>query len=224
MSFPSDLKPRMHAREPLHVAFGRLGLTADELAALWARDAYDLMFVDAQHAPYDDAALHALCRLATEQRIPVVMRLIHPRQVWQIGHFLDLGLTGVVIPQTESPEVVAEAVESFYYPPLGRRSFGPGRALGWSDHSQGHEYADWWNETGVLILQIETLAGVLDCRSLVQPGVDMITFGANDLELDLRRYAQPILPDFQACVDHVVAQCADLDVKVGVGTSPLGRL
>lgn len=224
MAQTPTLKQRLHAGERIHVAFGQLGQDATALAALRAKENSDLLFIDAQHAPYDDASLLTLCRHAMALDWPVVMRLMHPQQAWQIGHILDLGLSGVVIPFTEDPAAVAAAVEAFYYPPLGRRSFGPGRAVGWAEHSQGHEYADWWNATGLLILQIETLAGALRCRELVQPGVDMITFGANDLELDLRRHPQPELADFDACVAHVVAQCAGLDVKVGAGLSPLGWL
>lgn len=224
MSRLETLKRRAHAREPLYAAFGRLGLNEEQLTALVAKQPADMIFVDAQHSPYDDQSLLEFCQLANGMDLPVVLRLRHPREAFLLGHYLDLGLLGVVIPQTESPELVAETIEAFYYPPLGRRSFGPGRAACWSAHSQGHDYAEWWNDHGVLILQLESAAAVQNCRELVQPGVDLLTFGANDLLLDLTRYDAPPFDSFEACRDHVIDACDDLDVKVGRSESPLGWL
>ncbi len=221
---PDTVKQRIAAREPLHVGFCALGTSAAELRTRCEREPMDYAFVDAQHSPYDDAALHEFCRHAASIDLGVVLRIMHPRQTWMIGHYLDLGLLGVVIPMVEEPEVVAAAIESCYYPPLGRRSWGPGRALGWAGRTAGFEYATWWNEHGLLMPQIETLAGVLRCRELVQPGVDMLVFGANDLELDLSRHPEAPFDTFDACRQYVADACADLPVKVAAGNSPLGDL
>ena len=84
---------------------------------------------------------------------------------------------------TESGRNV-EAVDAFYYPPLGKRSWGPLNAYRIEEHG-GMGYASWWNDNGVLAIQLETVEGIQRCRELVLPGVDMVMFGGNDLQFSL---------------------------------------
>ena len=224
MSTAESLKQRIHAREPVNVGVARLGMTEDELSAALAKGPCDLLFVDAQHTPYDDRGLLELAIMANARGTGLALRIVSPRQAWLIGHFLDFGLLGVVIPQTEDPVTVDEAIAAFYYPPLGRRSWGPGRAFGFGEHREGYEYAEWWNNHGILIPQLETVAAVENCRALVKPGVDMLTFGADDLTLDLAAHPEAPFDSFEACREYVIEQTRGLDVKVGDGRSPVGRL
>ena len=50
----------------------------------------------------------------------------------------------------EEEATVDEAVEAFYYPQVGRRSWGGAARYGIEGRDVRLEYADWWNRTGIL--------------------------------------------------------------------------
>ena len=62
------------------------------------------------------------------------------------------------------------------------------------------EYAAWWNNNGVLCLQIETVQRVTNAHQLANPGVDCLTWRPADLSFD--REAHPAFP-FQTTDDSV---------------------
>ena len=217
------LKQRIHAGEALHIGVLGIGMTPEEMAEARRGQDWDVAFVDLQHAPYTEPDMLACCRVGDEMDLPILFRVEHPRATWKIGRALDFGATCVLVPLCEDPDLVAEAVRSFYYPPLGERSFGPGRALGWRSDYTPREYADWWNERGVLAIQIESVQAVLRIRELVQPGVDLVLFGANDLGFSIEATPDCPFADVAACQRHVVEQTRDLDVRVAVGDLPFGR-
>ena len=220
---PAALKQRIHDGQTIHVAAGSTDTSAEQLRAKLDTDAYDMIFVDLQHPPVDEVALAAFCRTAADLDVPALVRIRHPREAYLIGHYLDLGALGVVVPQVEDEATVDEAVEAFYYPPLGTRSWGPARAYRWDDFKD-MPYADWWNSTGILVLQIESVPGVRNVRKLVKPGVDILAFGENDLTLSFRSHPDSPWGSFEECRGYVVEQTEDLDVKVGESNMPLGRL
>lgn len=76
------------------------------------------------------------------------------------------------------------------------------------------EYAAWWNNNGVVCLQIETVQRVTNARQLAKPGVDCLTWRPADLSFDLE--AHPAFP-FQTtddCVRHALKQLEGTDIKV----------
>ena len=219
----TTLKQRIHDGQTIHVAAGSVTMSAEELRAKLETDAYDMVFVDLQHSPVDETALAAFCRAAAELNVPALVRIRHPREAHLIGHYLDLGPLGVVVPQVEDEATVDQAAEAFYYPPLGKRSWGPARAYRWDDFKD-MPYADWWNSNGILMLQIESVPGVRNVRKLVKPGVDVLAFGENDLTLSFRSHPDSPWSSFEECRRYVVEQTEGLDVKIGESNMPLGRL
>ena len=95
------------------------------------------------------------------------------------------------MPEVRQQATVREAVHFFYYPQFGGRSWGGSARHGIQDRSDRLEYAAWWNETGVLWLQLESVDAVINCRQLAREGVDVLTFGPNDLLFDIERYRNP---------------------------------
>jgi len=175
---------------------------------------YDFVFADGQHSAYSDDRLVAFCQLASEFGLPVRFRPMHPRETYLIGHYLDMGPSGIEVPLVESHEISAEAVENFYYPPLGRRSWGGSARFRISDFADMRAYADWWNSHGVLWLQIESAWAALHVSSLAQSGVDCFSFGPSDLGFNLEQHSDTGLHTVDDCVKFVVGVLDGSDVKV----------
>jgi len=216
-------KERIRSGAPFHIGALSVDLTPEQIAEKAAEQDWDLAFVDLQHNPYTEPQLVDFCRSAAALDIPVMLRADHPCAAWRISRLLDFGAAAVLLPMVEDPARAAEAVSNFYYPPLGDRSCGLRFAYGWRGERTPRAYADWWNENGILALQIETVQGVLNVRRLVQPGVDLLLFGAVDLGFSLAANPDCPFASVAECRRHVVEQTRDLDVRVGVGDMPLGR-
>ncbi len=177
---------------------------------------YDFLMADSQHSPFTEPDLIALCQTADELSMPVVFRIMDTKQIYLIGKYLDLGAVGIEVPQVNTPQTAAEAVEKFYYPPLGIRSIGGNyRApLGFEDKNEHFAYTDLWNQTGLLMVQVETVRAVMGSQTLARPGIDCLSFGPVDLMHDVHFNPHPQLTTLDDCVRHVVKELEDTNTVV----------
>ena len=220
-----SLKQRIHNKEAINIASGApFGCTRDEMEAVLGQGDCDLVGTDHQHGAANEDKLVEFCAMASEFDVGVQLRIKHTRHAYLIGNLLDLGPLAIVVPQVENVETVDEAINAFYYPQMGKRSWGPSSGYGIKGGMDRLEYADWWNNTGILILQIESVDAVINVRKFAKPGVDMVTFGENDLNFSIESYPSSPFQNLQECIAHVQTQLADTHVKVGAGSSPSGAL
>ena len=219
-----SLKQRIRNRETINVGTASLNASRSELETILSQNSYDLIFTDTQHVAFNEEHLVSLCAHLAELEVPVQLRIKHTRHAYLIGNYLDLGPLAIVVPQVESEATVDEAINAFYYPPLGKRSWGPSSGYGIQDRDDRLEYAQWWNSNGILSLQLESVDAIINARKLAKPGVDMFVFGANDLRFSLETYPAPPFKSVEECFQHVVKQMEKTQVKVGVAYSPLGKL
>ena len=199
------LKQRIHAGETV-IGVG-LPYTADRdyVEGLLDRHAYDFCHVDVQHSPINEEAILLFCAIAHDFGLPIKMRIKHARDAYLIGNYLDLGLSGIEIPSAELESTVDEAINALFYPPTGRRSWGePHSGPGIPTDRIGH--AKWYDNYGMLWLQIESILGVTNARRLAKPGVDCFSFGPNDLNFDIETYPAHPLDSVDKCVKHVLEQ------------------
>ncbi|MYK94505.1 hypothetical protein F4009_11015, partial [Candidatus Poribacteria bacterium] len=187
------------------------------MEAVLSGDDYDLIGTDHQHAAANEDKLVEYCKMANEFGIGVQLRIKHTRNAYLIGNLLDLGPLAIVVPQVEKIETVDEAIDAFYYPQKGKRSWGPSSGYGIDRGMDRLEYAEWWNNTGILILQIESVDAVINVQKLAKPGVDMVTFGENDLNFSIESYPSAPFKKIQEWIAHVESNLADTNVKVGAG-------
>ena len=223
MTDERTLKQRIHDGDALNIGWASLTMSRDELIAALDRDAHDLVFVDAQHAPYDEHALVVFCHIAAEAGMPPLLRIRHTRLAFLAGNYADLGPLGILVPMVEHVATVEKAIENFYYPPVGRRSWGPIHGYGRDAIEDRAAYASWWNAHGILALQIETVEGVTHARELALPGLDLILFGGNDLSFSLEAHPDSPYASVEACCRHVEETTEGTGVRVASGFLPYGR-
>ena len=61
--------------------------------------------------------------------MPVQFRIPHTRHTYLIGRYLDMGLSGILVPEVEDTAPAEEAVAYAYYPPGRQAKLGRRRAL-----------------------------------------------------------------------------------------------
>jgi 4-hydroxy-2-oxoheptanedioate aldolase len=210
----SSLKERMHSGETLIGVSVPVGMQPERLTSVLEQGSYNFCWVDAQHTPVDEAALVAFTKMAADLGVDVMFRMMDPRHAYLVGHYLDLGVSGVEVPLVELERTVDEAVSNFYYSPVGRRSWGGAARLGFAKQPDRLEYSRWWNETGVLWVQIESINAVTHVRKLAKPGVDCISFGPADLSYDLEANPNHPFKSVDDCMRYAIEQLQGTGVAV----------
>ena len=185
-----------------------------ELTSTLEKGPYDFVWIDSQHRPLNEPAVSTLCGMAAELGVDVLFRIRHTQHTYLIGNFLDIGPSGIEVPQVESEATVDEAIDYFYYPPVGKRSWGGIYRRGIDERSDRLEYTAWWQQYGVLWMQVESVEGVTNVRKLAKKGVDCISFGPNDLSYSMESHPDSPFKTVDDCVRHVVEQLQGTGVAV----------
>jgi 4-hydroxy-2-oxoheptanedioate aldolase len=133
----------------------------------------DYVVVDQQHGAVEPSSLMAMLQAIAAAGTPALVR-VGRNDPWIIGHALDLGAAGVIVPMVESADEAAAAVAACRYAPEGVRSWGAVRG-------------DVGDEP-VCLVMIETRRG-LDAAGAIAatPGLDGVYIGPSDLALSLGR-------------------------------------
>lgn len=214
MSEQESLKQRIHRGDILIGVSVPISIERSRLEHILGQDTYAFVTVDSQHSPYHEERLVAFCALAAQVGVPVQFRIKHTRHAYLIGNILDLGPLSIEVPLVEDLSTVEEALAVFYYPQVGKRSWGGAARYGVQGRDNRLEYAAWWNTQGILCLQIETLHAVTNARQLARPGVDCFTWGPADLSFDLEGHPEHPFKTVDDCLRHVLKQLEGTDVKV----------
>lgn len=209
----ANLKQQIKRDEQV-VGFGIRGdIECDAFKRIAELGACDFVFTDSQHTPYSEDRLVALAGMAEDLKLPLHFRIKHTRHTYLIGNHLDLGPSGIEVPQVETAATAEEAVANFYYLPHGVRSHGGSARVGDASRPP-QDYADWWNQYGVLWLQVESVAAATSAFNLARPGVDCLSFGPTDLQMDLNHRGHPRLKSVDDCVRLVVEALQGTDTAV----------
>jgi 4-hydroxy-2-oxoheptanedioate aldolase len=209
------LKKKINAGERVIGVGVPVTIVRDRFQAILDKGPYDFVSIDSQHAPFNEERVAEFCRMAEELDVFVQFRIKHTRNAYLIGNYLDLGPCGVEVPQIEQDASVAEALNAFYYPPVGGRSFG-GQARRGAAGKDPYTYAEWWNQFGVLWLQIESVEAVTHSRQFAQPGVDCLSFGPIDLTFSLKAHPHHPMKSVDDCVRYVALALAGSTTRVCV--------
>jgi 4-hydroxy-2-oxoheptanedioate aldolase len=220
----NTLRQRMRDRETLVALRGSLTTAKDELAEIWSSGLYDYIWIDSQHTPASEEQMVRYCAAAEELGIDVQLRIPHTRQAHMVGRFLDFGFSAVLVPEVMEPETIDDAIQYAYYGPIGRRSWGGGGRRGLNGVAKGMDrtaYAAWWNDYGILAIQVESVEAVTNIRSLARPGVSVVTFGPNDLTFSLEAHPDYPLRTVEACMQNVAEQLDGTGIALAMGTPTL---
>ena len=210
-----NLKQRIGAGEQVIGANVGMTHTVEQLKKIVESGEYDFLWVDGQHSAFSEDRLVEFCDRADALDADVMFRIKHTFHSYLVGNLLDLGPAGIEVPQVELESTVEEAVNYFYYPQQGMRSWGGGARR--KVEEQGGDrlgYAGWWNGYGVLMMQLESIPAVTAARKLAKAGVDCLSFGPNDLWYSIEAHPQHPFRNVDDCVRHVVEQLAGSGTRV----------
>jgi 2-keto-3-deoxy-L-rhamnonate aldolase RhmA len=141
----------------------------------------DCLVLDAEHAPFDRAALD-VCILAARAGGKTV--LVRPASASHdhILNALDLGADGVIVPHVRTAAEAEEVVKACHYVSGGRGYAGSSRSAGFTTKGMTRHRAD--AKAVTVIVQIEDVEGVdnIDAIAAVD-GIDALFIGRADLTI-----------------------------------------
>ena len=175
-----SFRARLLTGEPLLGAFVNIeSPTAVEILAIAGMD---FIMIDGEHSPIGPSEAVEMIRAAEARRMPVLCRVgENTQQV--MAKYLDAGALGTMTPLVSSTEDARRAVESVKYPPLGKRGLAGVRA---NDFETSPEYVASANDATVVVVQIETRAGIDRADEIIgTEGVDVVFLGPSDLSVAL---------------------------------------
>ena len=210
-----NLKQRIGAGDQVIGANIGMTHTRDQLKKIVESGQFDFLWVDGQHSAFSEERLVEFCDRADTLDADVMFRIKHTYHSYLVGNLLDLGPAGIEVPQVETEATVDEAVDFFYYPQRGTRSWGGGARRKVSEVGGDRlQYATWWNNYGVLMMQLESIPAVTGARRLAKAGVDCLSFGPNDLMYSIEAHPRHPFRDVDDCVRYVVDQLQDSETMV----------
>jgi 2-keto-3-deoxy-L-rhamnonate aldolase RhmA len=146
----------------------------------------DCLVLDAEHAPFDRAALD-MCILAARAGGKTVLVRPPSSAHEHILNALDLGADGVILPHIRTAQEAADAVKACHYVSggpntVGRGYAGSSRAAGYTTKGMARHRADAKNV--VVIAQIEDVEGVDNIEAIAAVAdVDALFIGRADLTI-----------------------------------------
>lgn len=144
---------------------------------------FDYVRLDMEHSLYSEAEIRECLRTAHALELPAWVRTAN---LSLITPLLDMGATGIVVPDVKSKETVETVVELVKYAPVGMRGMMPnGRPLryGLDPIAPNMEAA---NREVCLVVQLESqeaLDHIDDILSVA--GLDMVSIGKQDMSQSL---------------------------------------
>ena len=160
-------------------------IPAPEIVEILGAAGMDFAVIDCEHAALSGPVVASMVRAAASTDIAPIVRVRenHPGAILEA---LDLGATGLHIPQIASREQAEAAVRATRFPPAGERGFNPFvRAAGYGSVEVG-EFRRTSDDDTLVVLHIEAEQAVTSAESIVSvPGVDVAFVGPYDLSMTL---------------------------------------
>lgn len=184
-------------------------------AEILAKAGFDWVLVDMQHGGMDyETAVNMIRAIDLAGAMPVV------RVPWNepgiVGRMLDAGAMAIVAPMIESADDARQLVAACRYPPAGRRSLGPIRAMA----RDGAGYITTANDRVCVLPMIETAAALEAVEEIAAvEGVDGLLVGPFDLSMALG--LPPGDNDGKALFDAAIARINAAARSRGIATAVL---
>ena len=209
--YPNPLKQKLKAGEL--VLGTAIPFPSASLVVMSCQTGVDFLWIDLEHSPYGTESLDAIPVLARHHGVAPMIRV-----AWNDPHLIkkafDVGAVAVMVPQVNTAEEAARAVQYAYYPPMGQRGVSPN----WPQVAG----EDWMNvirtanDETVLIVQIESVQAYenLDAIAAV-PGIDVLLVGPMDMSASVGKITDMQCAEVQTMMEDIPKRLAGSGIAIG---------
>ena len=204
----------LREQRPLMGIFASIASPALVEMAAYAQ--FDFVVIDNEHGPAGIETTEHMLRAARGAGIAPIVR-VSGVNTQEILRTLDIGASGVQVPQVNTVEQARQVVAAAKYPPEGSRGLAFGtRAAGFGFFG-GAGYVESANKETVIITHIETVEAVQSLELMLQvPGIDVMFIGPTDLSVSMGHPGNPGHPEVQETIASCVKRIAAAGVAPGI--------
>jgi len=210
-SSQASLKNKLRSRSLIFG--GWISFYHPSIAEIFSRISVDFIAIDMEHTTISLEQAQRIIASTQSNNIPCL-----PRPVSSSNDItkplLDSGADGIIYPLISSIDEVNHLVSINKFPPLGKRTYGVNRA-----HSYGFDFDNYisnWNDSSIIIAQIESIDAVNNIDSILSSGhLDGVMVGPYDISGSLGVPGQTQHPDVSRASKIVINACKDRGISCG---------
>lgn len=197
------LKKQMEERKKVFAAWTSFGHPS--ISEVFSRIGVDFVGIDLEHSTISLEQAQQIISVCHSSGTLALPR-IASHNMEMVKRVLDSGADGIIAPMVSHPSEVEKLIGWCKYPPLGQRSYGVARAQGYGFDFE--EYTRSWNESSILIIQIESIQSVENAEELLNFGeVDGAMIGPYDISGSMGAPGQLDHPDVLEACKRVISAC-----------------
>jgi len=206
-----NLREKLRAREAVLGTWTSLGHPS--ITEVFTRTGAEFVGIDIEHSTISQEQAQRIIAAAQAGGCACLPR-VASHNGEQIRRVLDSGADGIIVPNVSARAEADRIVGWAKYPPAGGRSYGVSRAQGYGlDFAR---YVEEWNRRSVVIVQIESIAGVEHAEEILShPEVDGAMVGPYDISGSLRVPGELDHPRVREACQRVVETCRRLGKACG---------
>jgi len=182
----------------------------------------DFVWIDTEHAPFATESLDAIPVLARQNGVAPMIRV-----AWNdpalIKKAFDVGAVAVMVPQVNTAEEAARAVQYARYPPEGQRGLSPmWTRIAGEDWNHVIKTA---NAETVLILQVESQEAYDNIDEIKQvAGIDVLLVGPLDLSASVGKITETSAREVQEIMRDVPGRLEGSGIVAGTTLVDLSEI
>ena len=183
-------------------------------AEIMAKAGFDWLVIDMEHGLIDLNCAYKLIQvISLSGGVPLVR--LNENDPSTIRRVMDAGAGGVIVPMINCADDARKALDAVNYPPVGKRSFGLGRA-----HQYGKEFENYLgkaNRTSILVIQIEHVRALDDLDAILSlKGIDACIVGPYDLSGSMGIPGKFNDKRFNTVLDKIIKAVKKSDKLLGI--------
>ncbi len=213
MDIGNPVKDKLAAGEVVYGCFVAPPSAPD--VEILAMAGFDFVLIDAEHGPISPESAYPMILAAEARGIQPFARIgQNDRQV--ILKFLDVGVTGVMVPQVSDAAQASQAISATRYWPDGNRGLAGGRTFNYGLHEAAASMVPKLNARILTMIQfehIDTMSHLDDMLGI--PHLDCLFVGPNDLAQSMGFPGQPGHPEVTKVADEVVSRAKARGIPLG---------
>ena len=183
---------------------------------MFAETGLDFVFLDSEHTPQNRETMAWVAQAYAANGVAPLLRIPEPSPT-DAAMGLDLGAHGIIVPYVETVEQVRNLVGAVKYRPLKGAALQAALNDGEFPNEETAAYLRNFNPDAVLIIMIESPAGVENLAAmLAQGGVDAVLIGPHDFSVSHGVPEAFEHPRFNEAAKKVVQTCREHGVGVGI--------
>ena len=194
------------------------------IAILFAQAGFDFFFIDMEHSCFTMETMSDMILAGRAAGIPAIVRPSSRKSHEYLSRPLDIGASGLLVPQIQSRQDAENVVAWCRYFPMGERGMALSRQHTFFESGNTLETTKQLNEEVLIAMQIEHRDAVESLPDILSvPGIDAAFVGPEDLAASLGKPGQTSHPDVEQAIRRVIAVSRDKGIIPGIHTGSVDK-